>query len=246
VKHWFSTGSVIWVILHIVMFITGVALMDSESLAEQIGDGAADAVGSSLIATAVAGIILFIHVRRSDALQDQILLLNRIGLVSVFEKRAANIKHEYDARLANAKEIDVIGWGLSSFREDYGDQFTVWAAKAKVRILLVDPDFPSENASIADIRDGEEARPQGDIRRHVEAFQRKVVEAGLAENLNFHVRLMKSIPAINLLRADDEIFWGPYLMKSQSRNTPTLLVRRGGFLFSALKDHFEAVWDRSA
>jgi hypothetical protein len=57
---------------------------------------------------------------------------------------------------------------------------------------------------------------------------------------------MKALPAINLLRADHEIFWGPYLMGQQSRNTPTLIAQRGGFLFDALKAHFDALWERSA
>jgi hypothetical protein len=146
----------------------------------------------------------------------------------------------------DAKKIDVVGWGLSQFREDYGPQFSEWATRGHVRILLIDPDFPARKSSIADLRDQEENRPTGDIRRHVEAFNAFLISSGLISSPTFEVRMMKSIPAINMLRADNEIFWGPYLMGQQSRNTPTLLVENGGFLFKALQGHFEELWARSA
>jgi hypothetical protein len=57
---------------------------------------------------------------------------------------------------------------------------------------------------------------------------------------------MRCIPAINLFRIDDDVFWGPYLMQQQSRNTPTLLATRGGFLFDMLQKHFDALWAQSS
>jgi hypothetical protein len=47
---------------------------------------------------------------------------------------------------------------------------------------------------------------------------------------------------VNIFRIDDEVFWGPYLIHQQSRNSPTLLVRRGGLLFDVLLRHFETIW----
>lgn len=245
-RGWFSPGSVIWVAIHILILAFGAFMMDSSGVTGTIGEEAADAIGSSLIATGAAGILLFIYVQKTDAIQKRLAVFSDAGLATVFRLRAAQIKPEYDSRLRDAREIDVIGWGLSNFREDYGGQFEEWSKRAKVRILIVDPDYPNRKSSIADIRDKEENRPVGDIKRHVDAFQVLLVEKGLAGSASFQVRLMRALPAINLLRADDEIFWGPYLMGNQSRNTPTLLVRRGGFLFTALKDHFDAVWERSA
>ena len=39
---------------------------------------------------------------------------------------------------------------------------------------------------------------------------------------------------------------GPYLMQQQSRNTPTLIATRGGFLFDMLQKHFDALWAQSS
>lgn len=223
----------------------GVAIADNEWLANTFGKGLAEAVGTSLIATGAAGMILFLYIRSTDELRHRIELVTNAGLSEIFPERAARIRSEYDSRLAAASEIDVIGWGLSAFREDYGDQFPVWAGRGRVRILIVDPNYPAAGHSLADLRDAEENRPVGDIRRQVQAFVDLIRQQGLIASPSFQVRLMRSIPAINLLRADHEIFWGPYLMAEQSRNTPTLLVRRGGYLFDVLAKHFNELWQHS-
>jgi len=108
--------------------------------------------------------------------------------------------------------------------------------------MLLDPDFPSPNSSIASIRDLEEGNNSGDIRRDVEAFETVV---RMSENLNrdnFQVKRLRALPSINIFRVDDELFWGPYLIATQSRNMPTLLVRKGGFLYDEIKSHFEHLW----
>jgi hypothetical protein len=245
VKGWASLGSIVWAILHIVILAIGAFTMDSATLTKAFGDGPVDAVGSSLVATGAAGIVLFLYVRTTDELRHRLEIVTKAGLKTIFRHRAAPIKPEYDSRLAQARRIDVIGWGLSSFREDYGHEFGAWAARAHVRILMVDPDYPSRRHSLADLRDREENRPTGDIRRHVESFANMLGELRLQQSPTFEVRLMRAIPAINMLRADDEIFWGPYLMGQQSRNTPTLLITRGGYFFDVLSSHFDEVWERS-
>ena len=37
------------------------------------------------------------------------------------------------------------------------------------------------------------------------------------------------------------MFWGPYLVKQPSRNSPTFLIRKA-VLFDRLVDHFERIW----
>ena len=58
----------------------------------------------------------------------------------------------------------------------------------------------------------------------------------------FQVRLYRCLPSVNILRVDDELFWGPYLIREQSRNCPTFIVRRGGILFSRFTAHFDSIW----
>ena len=135
-----------------------------------------------------------------------------------------------------------MGFGLSSFREDYGNKFHELASNTSFRILLLDPDFPSSENSLASIRDREEGNNQGDIKRDVEAFENVVRTSENLDRSKFQVKRLRALPSINVFRVDDEIFWGPYLIASQSRNMPTLLVRKGGFLYEGIKGHFEQLW----
>lgn len=60
------------------------------------------------------------------------------------------IRDEYHTRLAKARHIDLVGFGLSAFREDYINDFVGWSHS--VRILLIDPDFPTRQHSLATVR----------------------------------------------------------------------------------------------
>ena len=106
-------------------------------------------------------------------------------------------------------------------------------------------DFPTPQHSLADQRDREENNPVGQVRLDVEAFEGAVSNLPGLNRDRFKVHRMRAIPAINMFRIDDDLFWGPYLMNQQSRNTPTLLAARGGFLFDMLQKHFDALWAQS-
>ncbi|MEF2546258.1 hypothetical protein VQ045_03685 [Aurantimonas sp. E1-2-R+4] len=209
---------------------------------ELFGKSLGQSVGSGLLATGIAGLVLYLYVRSSERMQSRLEVITEAGITNVFRHRSVRIKEQYNARLRKAKQIDIIGLGLSSFREDYAREFGEWSRRAKVRILLIDPDFPTKSQSLADFRDIEEGGTKGEIRNAVEAFEAEVAQHGDIDACRFKMRRMRTIPAINLLRIDDEIFWGPYLMDERSRNTPTLLVQRGGFMFNELERHFEATW----
>ena len=84
------------------------------------------------------------------------------------------------------------------------------AGKAKVRILLLNPDFPEyEKYSISDIRDEEEGQTKGTIRSQVEEFisDYKQMKNEL-KNDNFEVRLYNSLPTVNIFNIEKASF--PY------------------------------------
>lgn len=244
-RNFTSPGSIIWVSCHLIMAILGAATLASDVFANILGEELTSGLGGGLISTGIAGVVLFLYVHTTDSLKQRLEVFTAAGITQIFRHRSVRIKDEYDRRLAAASAIDVLGWGLSAFREDYGHEFEAWSKQAKVRILLINPDYPKPECSLADLRDVEEGRPVGDIRQHVQAFLTLIHSLPELDPQRFHVRQMNALPAINLLRADNEIFWGPYLMGQQSRNTSTLLVRRGGFQFDSLEAHFDRIWQQS-
>lgn len=201
------------------------------------------AVGASLLAMGFGGTVLFLSRWMEQTESERLDTIRDSGLRWVFPARAAAIKDEYDRRLAGAATaIDILGFGLKALREDYRDEFAVWARRAKVRILILDPDFPNEDESIAELRDREEDSTRGTIRTDVGQFLAACDHLLNDPARRFRVRLYRCLPTINLFRIDREVFWGPYLIRDVSRNMPTLLMENGR-LTERLIEHFDHIWN---
>lgn len=237
-----SPNSLLWLFGHLCILLLGVVFVDGNIFGDYVRHDLAQGIGGSLIAAGIAGEILFLYIKASENTRTRLDLLIESGLLKVFPNRSVLIRDEYESRLKNAKEIDILGFGLSSFREDYGDKFHQLSIQAQVRIIVLDPDFPSASESLANIRDREEKNQPGQIKGDVEAFEKAVRQTLNLDRTRFQVKRLRAIPAINLFRIDNVIFWGPYLVGNQSRNMPTLIVQRGGFLFDQFKKHFDDLW----
>lgn len=206
-------------------------------------DTALAAVGASLVAAGIVGLVVFAYVQMNDQLRVRIDATLQAGIVKAFPARAAQIKTEYDTRLAVAhRQIDLMGFGLKAFREDFReDRLAELANRVEsVRILLLDPESPSVAGSYAKQRDKEEGNRTGQIEGDIRAFVSQY--ASLILDGRIQVRLYECLPSINVFRIDNVLFWGPYLVKEQSRNTPTLLVADGGYLFEPITEHFGRIW----
>ncbi len=221
--HW------VYLLVHVVVVLLGLVVW---SQSERFGAP----VGSSLVAAGTTGWVVFVYVMLSQRTSDKLALLDSFGLVGAFEARSTRIRDEYDARLSKAQKcIDLMGFGLRALREDHVDDFAAWAARAQVRILLIDP------VRHASQRDIEENNSDGAIEEDVKQFARATEQLRKA-NKKFQVRLYTCLPSINVFRIDDDLFWGPYLIKKQSRNSPTFLSVKGGHLYEVLTQHFEEIW----
>ena len=210
--------------------------------------------GASIILPVL--IYAFMVIKRPDLLKDSHANSENIndiekkvdewGIIDIFSGRSVTIEDEYDKRLkVMKKELDILGFGLSHFRKDYNKSFIEIAGKAKVRILLLNPDFPEyEKYSISDIRDEEEGQTKGTIRSQVEEFisDYKKMKKEL-KNDKFEVRLYNSLPTVNIFKIDNEMFVGPYLMDRDSRRTITILIDSKGDMFEQHLEHFDEIWD---
>jgi hypothetical protein len=197
---------------------------------------------ASIIATGVTGLVLLLNNYFTDSRDRDARLLYDSGLRKAFDGRSVLIKSEYASRLASARQIDIIGFGLAAFRQDYGDRFAELAQSAHVRILLLHPSFPPQSLAYSVQRDREENNPDGTIKSDVEAFLNKSLHVRQTYPDRFSVRLLTSLPSINYFRLGNEALWGPYLAEQPSRNMPTFLVSSSGFLFEKLNSHFESIW----
>ena len=229
--------------MHVVLILIGFIFVVSAQNLETIWLSIFQGIGGSLIATGMAGILLFLYVQRSEAFGRRIETLLVAGLAQVFPARSVVIREEYDDRLRVATKIDAMGFGLSSLREDHLRDFEDWSRRGMVRILLLDPDFPSIDNSYSSQRDIEEGNPAGTIQNDINQFVEAVQNLPSINPERFRIKKMRILPSTNVFRVDDEVFFGPYLIREQSRNSPTFLAKKGGHLFETITNHFDKIWD---
>ncbi len=230
--HW------VYLLIHVIIAATGIFLIRATDNTVWLG------IGTSLIATGITGWTVFLYIFVTREISAQMRVVTEFGITNVFDARSVRIRNEYDKRLDGAREhIDILGYGLRALREDYYDQFASWRERAHVRILLLDPNFPTPDASFASQRDLEERQNSGVIAQDVRNFITAVLPIMNSQGrFPFEVKLYRCLPAMNIFRVDDEIFFGPYLLKQPSRNSPTIVLRRGGILFERVINQFESIW----
>lgn len=237
-----SPASTLYLVAHGVIFLIGMTLIMFGSFTDptRIGAVLCASVGASMIAAALTGWVVYVYVHHSETLATALNSFVRFGFIAAFPHRSITIREEYDERMRRfSKQADILGFGLNSLRQDHATSFGTWKQQGRIRVLLIDPEFPSPTASYADQRDREEKDDPGTIARQVKQFVRDTKQF---LDDRFQIRLYRCLPVLNIFRIDGDILWGPYLMSEPSRNAPTFVVREGGEMYDRLLDHFERIW----
>lgn len=240
----FTPARLVYILSHVLVLAIGFGLcMSRWASPEDAGGAVVLAVGASLVAVGVAGVVLYLHVLLSQENQRRQEAVTKAGIERVFGVRSVLVRDEYDSRLGRAsKSIDILGFGLRHLLEDHGENFREWARRARVRMLVIDPEAPIDSHRYADQRDLEEGNEVGQIRGDVERLVRSCRELLLERSVRFEIRLYTCLPSVNVFRIDDDVFWGPYFVGGVSRNMPTFLLQDKGFLPEAVLAHFESIW----
>ncbi|WP_143546095.1 hypothetical protein [Rhodococcus sp. 05-340-2] len=224
-------GSTVYFLVHLVLMIGGITLT-------LLGGPIWVSIGTSLIATAVVGFVTFIYVAAGEEQRDRARNLEKAGVDRVYTARAAQIRSEYDSRLSSVKSnVDIMGFGLRDFGRDYMDKLAELSHRARVRILLLDPDSP-----IPGKKDEEEGRSPSQTENDIKEFIRKFDQL-YSNNSQLELKVYTCLPTVNVFRIDEELFWGPYLVGSQSANTMTVRVNSDGPIFAQVMQNFENVWE---
>lgn len=240
--------SIIYVLTQLFVLILGVSIF---YFGRRPDAGASDAstlaqisqpLGIGLLAAAVAGLAAFGYVLLSDRIRNRMYILERFGFANVFDSNTDSIKGQYSARLNGSKQIDIMGLGLNSFRKDFANELVEWLPKAKIRILVLAPDYP-EQYPYSVQRDKEERDAPGTINGHNQTLREWIQPLLDKHRDRLLVREYLCLPSITMIRIDKELFWSPYLIHRGAGSSPTFLVKRSGELFDVLADHFEEIWN---
>jgi len=237
-----DTRTAIYLLCNLLAMAVGAIVVQLGGHGEQ-SSSVVTGTGLSIIAAGVTGLVMVGYIIVTDTVRNQITVLQNFGIRDYFDSNTTAIRGEYAARLnGRNRKIDVLGLGLSHLRQDFGRQLESWATYGSVRILLLDPSFPTTEFAVADQRDIEEREPPGSIKGEVREWLRETSQLRRDHPESFQLRLYRCTPTITMVRVGKEAFWSPYLMHRRSSSTPTMLVHQGGLLFDVVTDHFEEIW----
>src|SRR5687767_5050157 len=96
----------IYLLVHGLVLTVGIIIV-------QLGGVIAVSVGTSVVATAIAGWILFLFAWFEKSELQRLSVLRSFGFLNAFSGRSVSIRAEYDKRLLNVQnKIDLLGFGL--------------------------------------------------------------------------------------------------------------------------------------
>lgn len=167
-------------------------------------------------------------------------------LTKIYEKRSEKNK-DSDPRLDKAKEhVDVVAFGLKSFRENYTNKAEMALNKGcNFRIITMNPD-----SRFATQRDMEEHNVNGDIEKSIRDLiawaDNLNSSSGRRKKKNKGKIIIKGYDCMTLdfyWRVDDEIYFGPYQYGKGSSDTITFKFEKGGRGFENYSQYFEKLWN---
>lgn len=191
-------------------------------------------VGCSLLAS---GLVILLN---SLLVERRIVSpLDSWGIQNIYKSRSLMNK-DCDISIANAKrQIDIVAFGLKSFRTDYGNSALALLQKGvNIRIITMDPE-----SKFVKQREIEEGEVPGQIKNTIEQLV-EWAEKLNAESTNGKITI-KGYSCMTLdfyWRVDDDIYVGPYWYKYPSQQTISYKFTKGDG-FDAYYEYFDRLWN---
>ncbi|WP_295442007.1 hypothetical protein [uncultured Thiodictyon sp.] len=195
-------------------------------------------VGCSLFASAVVSGLTARYLVRSESIRE---VVRDWGLVAIFRTRQDMNRSADDALMMTDSHIDIIAWGLKSFRDSQDHVVREKVRKGlRLRILAPDPDSP-----FVAQRERDENEVAGQIKNTIIQLQAWVAELQrLAKDPGaVQLRHYVCLPQDFYFRADGHLFIGPYLYGIASQQTVSYEFCSPSRGFSHYTQYFERLWD---
>lgn len=219
----------VYIWLNVVLALLGLGL-------SMYGTGWLNGVGTSLLASAVVG-LLFLYQLRIDRQFDQARqLYDEYGLVGVTGARSDKALYE-DLMRRCRHSFDIMGHSLSRMYDDLGRSLLpeMSVRGVKIRILLLHP--ASEFVKAREVEDSSPERVDlaAEIRKAAAAYKALALT-------NLTIKYYRCTPTLTYQRLDNVIFAGPYFVGLPSGRQSALCLRADHELASQYQEHFERIW----
>ena len=218
------------------VMIAGIAIIYADSVHLKTEGRLWVNVGCSLLAS---GIVIVIQAWFVDAMASS--YVEAWGLTKVYPRRMDK-SDDSDPRLGNVKQLDIIAFGLKTFRSTHKEKIEQMIFKGgRIRILTMDP-----TSQFVSQREKEEEEPEGQIKASIESLVKWADEIN-SKGWKGQISI-KGYSCMTLdfyWRADDEIWFGPYWLGISSQQTVTYKIDKGPMKkkgFDVYTNYFEKLW----
>lgn len=193
-------------------------------------------VACSILAS---NIIMFLTSEYMLRSQRRAEIIDRWGVESIYKTRAEMNSSTNASLLQCKKNIEIIAFGLKSFRETKTVEIKSLLDKGvSVKIITLNPD-----SKILNLVDKRENLVEGSTKKSIQDLSDWVLslKANSGKN-NIEIRYYDSIPLDFYFKVDDRIYVGPYLKGISSQQTISYEFSLGeGYIYWS--NYFSKVWD---
>lgn len=196
-------------------------------------------VGCSLIASGIVVLLSSKYLIRMKKIED---IINNWGLEAIFTTRQEMNLDSDDYFPLVENEIDIIAFGLESFRNSPKSELLADKIKKglKVRIITMSP-----QSELLAIRDQEEGKIQGSTAKTINdlgLWVRKLSQQS-PDPQNVQIKYYDSLPLDFYWRQDNYIYTGPYMYGKISQQTISFKFKDNSRGFEYYQKYFDDLWN---
>ena len=194
-------------------------------------------IGTSLIASSIVVFVTTRYLLEQNRIND---LIEKWGLNEIYETRAIMNKDSNKILSMEKDKLDIIAFGLKSFRDSQGDLLKEKVHKGlKIRIITMFPNsiFLEEREKCENEAKGQMKKTIIDLIGFVENLQK------IQTNTNqVQIKVYNSLPLDFYFGFKSEIFIGPYMYNKGSQQTISYSYKANSLGFKYYSDYFDKLW----
>lgn len=194
-------------------------------------------IGCSIIAAVIINLVEY-HITLPEV--NLLHFLNSWKLVAIFETRSEMNKVTNEL-LKKAEEIDIAAFGSKGLINIQGTLLKSRLEKGlKIRFLV-----PDKDSDFIKQREIDENATPCEIKNNIEALINWIRKTNNEMNLKddqIEIKMYSSLPIESIMRIDNHLFTGPFMIKKVSQLTMAYQYKKGGQGYSYYSGYFNDIW----
>jgi len=195
------------------------------------------------IGCSIISVVIINHFEYIITLPEReiIINVNAWGLSSIYETRA-KMNEDTNKLLLSAKELDIAVFGAKGLINYQGEVLKKRLKEGmKMRILI-----PNKDSAFIEQREKDENAANGEITKSINDLHNWVILTKKELNLSEDSLLIKQyncLPIESIMRIDNDIFVGPFMVKKISQLTIGYRYHQGGKGYDYYQKYYNSIWD---